>query len=310
MMICEGLIFLINIDKANVIAYINKKTENENFDVKRCYYHQKKKYDLIKDVLAFANSSSAGEKYIVFNIDNDNFQLCEMDMSTLPDVSDINTLLREYCEPTINIELNRFNYNGGQVAYLKICKSNLDFPYMLKKDYMIDGKAKLHQGQIYIRRGATNFIANRADIDILIDMRVSKTLKIEVQSIDKKQIIVDKQIKSMYSSSFIFTNAAKTNVLVKRAYIKLETLKSVFSIDVSFISGLNTQSFNSQELLHIAPFDISSNTTIQKNIYFTISPECINILKQSEEMKATLIFVDVNNNEIISNTELWSIESN
>ena len=173
---------------------------------------------------------------------------------------------------------------------------------------MIDGKARLHQGQIYIRRGATNFIANRADIDMLIDMRVSKTLKIKMQSIDKKQIIVDKQTKSMYSSSFIFTNASKTNFLVKSAYIKLETSESVFSIEVSFISGLNIQSFNSQELLHIALFDISSNTTIQKNIYFTISPECINILKQSEEMKATLIFVDVNNNEIISNTELWSIE--
>ena len=61
---------MINIDKANIIAYINKQTENENFDVKRCYYHEKKKYDLIKDVLAFANSSSAGDKYIVFNIDN------------------------------------------------------------------------------------------------------------------------------------------------------------------------------------------------------------------------------------------------
>ena len=113
----------------------------------------------------------------------------------------------------------------------------------------------------------------------------------------------------MYSSQFIFSNAAKTNVLVKNAYIKLETLKCIFSIDVSFISSLNTQSFNSQNLLPIALFDISSNTTIQKNIYFTISSECINILKQSEEMRATLIFVDVNNNEITSNTELWSIEN-
>ncbi len=304
-----GGIFLKDIDEVNVVAYIKKKTENENFDVKCCYYHEKKKYDLIKDVLAFANSSSMGDKYIVFNIDNDTFQLCEMDMSTLPDISDINTLLREYCEPTINVELNKFNYKDGEVAYLKICKNNLDFPYMLKKDYMIDGKVRLHQGQIYIRHGATNFIANRADIDMLVDMRVSRILRIEVQSLEKKQIIVDKQIKSMYSSQFIFTNAAKTNVLVKNAYIKLETLKCIFSIDVSFISGLNTQSFNSQNLLPIALFDISSNTTIQKNIYFTISPECINILKQSEEMRSTLIFVDVNNNEITSNTELWSIEN-
>lgn len=297
-------------DKDTITKYISNKTENEKFDVKRNYYHEKKKFDLIKDVVAFANSSSVDDKYVVFNIDNDTFQLCNMDMSTLPDVSDINTLLREYCEPNIDVELNKFNYNGGQVAYLKVCNSNLDFPYMIKKDFVFDGKVKLHQGQIYIRRGATNFIANRSDLDILVDMKVRRTIKIETQSIEQKQIVVDKQAISMYSSSFIFINAAKSNYLIKSAKINLGTSKNVFSIDVSFIANSNAPSFTSQDLLNTALFDMAANSTVQKSVFFRITPECNDILVQSEgKIRATLILVDVTNTEVVSNTQLWGIEN-
>ncbi|MDH6456691.1 hypothetical protein M2102_000304 [Fusobacterium sp. PH5-7] len=297
-------------DKDTIIKYISNRTENEKFDIKRYYYHEKKKFDLIKDVVAFANSSSVDDKYVVFNIDNDTFQLCNMDMTTLPDISDINTLLHEYCEPNIDVELSKFNYNGGQVAYLKVCNSNLNFPYMIKKDFIFDGKVKLHQGQIYIRRGATNFIANRSDLDILVDMKVRRTIKIETQSLEQKQIIVDRQAMLMYSISFIFINAAKSNYLIKSAKINLGTSKNVFSIDVSFIANSNVLSFASQELLNTTFFDIAANSTAQKSVFFRITSECNEILMQSEDkIKATLILVDVNNNKIVSNTQLCSIEN-
>ena len=80
-------------DKAKIIEYINKKIETNVFDAKQSYYHSKKKFDLIKDVVAFANSSSVDDKYIVFNIDNTTFKLSNMDISSLPDVSEIDNLL-------------------------------------------------------------------------------------------------------------------------------------------------------------------------------------------------------------------------
>lgn len=298
-------------DKDIIIRYINNRIENEIFDVKRNYYHKNKKFDLIKDVVAFANSSSIDDKYIVFNIDNDTFQLCDMDMSTLPDVSDINTLLREYCEPNIDVELSKFSFNGKQVAYLKVCNSNLDFPYMIKKDFMFDGKARLHQGQIYIRRGATNFIANRSDLDKLVDMRVRRTIKIELQAMEQKQIVVDRQIMLMYTIPFIFINGAKSNYLIKKAKISLGISKSIFSIDVSFIANSNILSFTSQDRLNIALFNIAADSTVQNNVFFKITPECKKILMQSDgEISATLKLMDVNNNEVISNTQLWDIRNN
>lgn len=297
-------------DKDIVAEYISKGIENEIIDVKSSYYHKNKKFDLIKDVVAFANSSSVENKYIVFNIDNGTFQLCNMDMNSLPDVSDINTLLREYCEPNIDIELSKFNYNGGQVAYLKVCNSNLDFPYMIKKDFVFDGKIKIHKGQIYIRRGATNFIANRSDLDTLVDMRVRRTIKIEAHLMEQKQVIVNKQVVPMYTSPFIFTNAANSNYLIKRAKIKLGTSKNVFSIDISYIANFNTPSFTEQDVLSRVLFDVAANSTVQRNMFFKITPECNSILMQNaEEIRVTLILVDVNNNEVISNTQLWDIRN-
>lgn len=222
-------------DKSKIIEYINKKIETNVFDVKQSYYHSRKKFDLIKDVVAFANSSSVDDKYIVFNIDNTTFELCNMDITLLPDVSEIENLLNEYCEPKIDIELNKFNYNGGQIAYLKVCSSNLDFPYMIKKNFELDGRIKLNQGQIYIRHGATNSIANRSDLDMLINMRISRVIKIESQSIEQKQIVVDNRAVLMYSSSFIFRNSANTNYLIKSAKINLKTPENIFLSKLSLL---------------------------------------------------------------------------
>ena len=296
-------------DKAKIIEYINEKIETNVFDIKQSFYHPNKKFDLIKDVVAFANSSSVDDKYIVFNIDNKTFELSNMDMSSLPDVSEIDSLLNEYCEPKIDIELNKFNYDGGQIAYLKVCRSNLDFPYMIKKNFEFCGKIKLSQGQIYIRRGATNFIANRSDLDILINKRVSRIIKIESQSIETKRIVVDNKPMLMYSSSFIFRNSANSNYLIKSAKINLKTPENIFSIKVAFIGNSDILAFTSKEFLDNKSFNIDANSTIEKSAFFEITKECKDILmKHQDEITGELILADVDNVEVISNAQLWSIK--
>lgn len=296
-------------DKAKIIEYINKKIETNVFDAKQSYYHSKKKFDLIKDVVAFANSSSVDDKYIVFNIDNTTFKLSNMDISSLPDVSEIDNLLNEYCEPKIDVELNKFNYNGGQIAYLKVCSSNLDFPYMIKKNFEFNGKIKLSQGQIYIRRGATNSIANRSDLDILINKRVSRVTKIESQSIEPRRIVVDNKSVLMYSSSFIFRNSANVNYLIKSAKIILKTPENIFSIKVAFIGNSDILTFVSKEFLDNKSFNIDANSTIEKSAFFEITKECKDILmKHQDKITGELILADVNDVEVISNTQLWSIK--
>lgn len=296
-------------DKDKIIEYINKKIETNVFDVKQSYYHSNKKFDLIKDVVAFANSSSTDDKYIVFNIDNTTFELSNMDMSSLPDVSEIDNLLNEYCEPKIDVELNKFNYNGGQIAYLKVCSSNLNFPYMIKKNFDSNGKIKLSQGQIYIRRGATNSIANRLDLDTLINERVSRIIKIESQSIEPRRIVVDNKSVLMYSSSFIFRNSANVNCLIKSAEIILKIPENIFSIKVAFIGISGIEAFASKEFLDHKSFNIDANSTIEKSVFFEITKECKDILmKHQDKITGELILTDVNNVKVVSNTQLCSIK--
>lgn len=114
---------------------------------------------MIKDILSFANSTMCGDKYIIFNVDDETRQLCNMKIDSLPDVSEINGLLREYCEPYIGIELCCFSYKETNVAYIKISADYFDKPYMVKKTmceregrYYSKGKYLFGEIQIIIKQ--------------------------------------------------------------------------------------------------------------------------------------------------------------
>ena len=149
------------VDKDKVIELIERGQETDFCDFKREFYHTAKKADMIKDILSFANSTMCGDKYIIFNVDDETRQLCNMKIDSLPDVSEINGLLREYCEPYIGIELCCFSYKKTNVAYIKISADYFDKPYMVKKDYVREGRTLLQQGQVFVRRNSDNYKANR-----------------------------------------------------------------------------------------------------------------------------------------------------
>lgn len=88
------------VDKDKVIELIERGQETDFCDFKRILpYSQESRYD--KRYSFFANSTMCGDKYIIFNVDDETRQLCNMKIDSLPDVSEINGLLREYCEPYI-----------------------------------------------------------------------------------------------------------------------------------------------------------------------------------------------------------------
>ena len=53
-----------------IIQLVLAQEENNQVDFKRCYYADDKKYDLIKDVVSFANNIKNHNKYIIFGIRN------------------------------------------------------------------------------------------------------------------------------------------------------------------------------------------------------------------------------------------------
>ena len=148
-----------------VSSLIQNKQENEFVDFKQFYYHEDKKYDLIKDIVSFSNEVTSVDKYIVFGIINGSWEPAGIDLSTMPDVSVINDLLHTYVEPFIYVEIGQMKYNGKDLGYIKIPVDRADRPYVIKKEYSKHGKTYLRYGEIYVRKGANNFIATRRDLD-------------------------------------------------------------------------------------------------------------------------------------------------
>ena len=120
---------------------------------------------MIKDIVSFSNEVTSVDKYIVFGIINGSWEPAGIDLSTMPDVSVINDLLHTYVEPFIYVEIGQMKYNGKDLGYIKIPVDRADRPYVIKKEYSKHGKTYLRYGEIYVRKGANNFIATRRDLD-------------------------------------------------------------------------------------------------------------------------------------------------
>lgn len=138
------------------------KQESDVFDIKLKYYEEDKKSSLIKDIVSFANCKELGDKFIIFGVEDKTFKIKGMS-GELPDISEIQSLLNPYIEPSIKIELGSQIVEGKEIKYIKI-KNCINKPYVIKKPYSKNGKTELREGEIYIRKNATNSIATRNDL--------------------------------------------------------------------------------------------------------------------------------------------------
>ena len=147
-------------DINKIIRLIECAQENEFVDFKQQFYVKEKKYDLIKDIISFANNCNDEEKYIIFGIDNTTGQINNVDYNRIEDISNYIQLISEYCDPFINIAIEKFIYKECEMAVLIVNSNNSDRPYLIKKEWTKENKLFLRKGEIYIRKGASNFICS------------------------------------------------------------------------------------------------------------------------------------------------------
>ena len=114
--------------KKMIVAKIENGVEDDTVDFKRQYYHDAKKYDLIKDLISFANSSSLEEKHIIIGVDDQTRDIVGVSENAIPDISDINQIIRTYCDPFIDIELEQLVVNNKRIAAIVIKNTNLQKP--------------------------------------------------------------------------------------------------------------------------------------------------------------------------------------
>lgn len=268
-------------DKERVLELIRAKNENDICDFKCKYYEKSKKYDLIKDIVSFANCTALLDKYIIFNVYNDTYEIGQMDETTIPDISEINSLLREYVEPHIFIELNKFITQGSCIAYLKISANNMDKPYVIKKNFSRGGKSLLLQGQVYIRRNANNYMANRHDLDEIYETREKCEIKLYNTKITVREICINKSKNIFYTLRFIIKNNSKYNYLLQATKVQFSSQVYSFIAIGKYIEDENHFFSTSLNDIETVPFSILTNTTVQKTLYFSVSEDATEQLKKN-----------------------------
>lgn len=284
-----------------IIGLIQSQKENEFVDFKQLYYHEDKKYDLIKDIVSFSNESTSVDKYIVFGVINGTWEIVGIDLSTIPDVSDINDLLHAYVEPFICIEVGQIKYNGKDLGYIKIPVDRADRPYVIKKEYSKQGKTHLRCGEIYVRKNANNFIATRRDLDHIYKNNGVFQISIFEATVDIGFVQIRNDRKSFVQIRTVLVNNTNHAINICRGTCDISTARNTTQYECVYCEDRTRNFSNAPSTLSVVPIFLSSGMELQKSLYFSISAESADLLlrkqREGERFFIKLDLFDVNGNK-------------
>jgi hypothetical protein len=150
-------------DLLDLIRYEN---ENTRLDFKAVPYKGEQSEALLKDIMAMANATVDGDRYIVVGVKhypNEEREILGVD-EYIDDAS-YYQLVHSNIEPDISLEYSYLSVDDKKVGYFRIFNCD-DPPYMFKKD-----GNKFKRGDSYIRKGTSNMRVVRSDINRMFQQR-------------------------------------------------------------------------------------------------------------------------------------------
>lgn len=265
-----------------ISSLIQNQQENEFVDFKQFYYHDDKKYDLIKDIASFSNETTSVDKYIVFGVINGTWEAVGIDLSTMPDVSVINDLLHVYVEPFVYVEVGQIKYNGIDLGYIKIPVDRADRPYVIKKEYSKQGKTYLRCGEIYVRKNANNFLATRRDLDYIYRNNGAFTISVFDFDVDVGIVQVRNDRKSFVQVRTIMANNANHSINIYKGTCDISTLRTTTQYECIYCEDKTRKFQNIPATISTTPVHFSSGMEMQKSLYFLISTESAELLLRKQ----------------------------
>lgn len=149
-------------------SIIKYDREGTKLDFKREQYRKEKYKDLIKDIMAMANATREGKRYIITGVkdlpsgDKEYFPIPKEDFV---DQATYQQVLRENVEPSIDFSYYPVEVDGNWVGVCEIDNCN-NPPYMMKKDF--NGLSK---GDCFVRKGSQQEKMTRRDLDEILAFR-------------------------------------------------------------------------------------------------------------------------------------------
>lgn len=255
----------------DVIGLIVAQTENEYIDFKKEYYSKEKKYDLIKDIVSFANNTKPRDKYIVFGIENASLIPVGISISSLPDISEINDLLHMYVEPFIDVELGHLEYQGVTIGFIRIPHNELNRPYIISKEYSKNKVTSLRKGEIYIRKGASNFICERNDLDDIYNNRGILDISFHKPEITISNIRITNNTQLMGQVRFVLQNNTPKTIVFDDVSVYINCATNLIEYKTDFIDDQKNVFNKTPNFLSCVPVQLPSGDCIQKTAFFSIS---------------------------------------
>lgn len=298
---------MVNIMNNKVIKLILAQEENDHVDFKKQFYSKEKKYDLIKDIVSLANNTKPIDKYIVFGVENSSWTVTGITASDIPDVSEINELLHMYVEPFIDIEVKTFDYQGVTIGYIYIPHSGLNRPYIISKEYSKNKLTSLRKGEIYIRKGATNFIADRSDIDNIYINKGHLEISFYTKEILFGYIYINAKPHLFGQARCIVQNNASKTIVIDGMSLFIHCGNMLLEPEVDFLDIQKNIYNKKPDSLSEVPLSVISGDCIQKTVYFPMSETAAINLKQKidtdTKINAFIQVCDVKNQTYRNNEE-------
>lgn len=166
-------------DIEEVKELIDCHGEGDYLDFKEEDYHKDNKVELVKDIIAFANSHSIRNRYIIIGIKEEN-NVCEdiigICKEKVRDEAEFQQIIKTYIKEDLIVEYKIIDVDGKDLLVIKIpVSNNVNRPFMVKTQIKY-----LKENEIYIRKGSTTALANKKDLEYMF--RENKNSKLIIQS--------------------------------------------------------------------------------------------------------------------------------
>lgn len=147
---------------------IESGIESSSLDFKEKMYPKSGTPDLLKDILAMANSSYLGKRYIIMGVKDrvgEERIVSGISQDDVIDAASYQQFILNNIEPDIHFDLNYIDYQNKKIAVI-VMDDTTEKPYLTKKQYK-----GINQGLCLIRKGSINSIANKYDFDKIYELK-------------------------------------------------------------------------------------------------------------------------------------------
>lgn len=207
--------------------------EGDYLDFKEYDYQRDHKEELVKDILALANSHSIRNKYIIIGAVEENnicTDLREIDIKQIRDEAEFQQIVNTYIYENLIVNYKVLNIDGKNILVIQIpVINNSNRPFMVKKQI-----GKLKENEIYIRKGSTTYIANKKDLEYMF--KENKNSKLVVQSYSEGKLSDKIQLSEV--NSIIEKYKEKKFKNLKQLVNEINQLKGAefsFGMETSFL---------------------------------------------------------------------------